>query len=73
MNEDNTIHDIHMPIKEIVPLINPNDIEITGWDISDLNMYEATRRAKVIDYNLQQNLKDYLGNITPMKAFYNPE
>jgi len=42
------LKDVFLPIKEIVPLVNPNDITITGWDISNLNMYEATKRAKVL-------------------------
>lgn len=29
----------------MIPLVDPNDLEITGWDISKLNMYESCYRA----------------------------
>jgi hypothetical protein len=34
-----------MPIKEIAPLAKPNDFVITGWDISNMNVYDACKRA----------------------------
>lgn len=40
-----TVKDVFKIIKDIVPLVNPNDIEITGWDIQDLNLYEAAQNS----------------------------
>ena len=37
------------PFKSLVPMVEPNDIVVTGWDISKLNLYEATKRAKVLE------------------------
>jgi len=39
-------------LKDILPLVNPNDVVIGGWDISKLNLGEALKRAQVLDYNL---------------------
>jgi len=36
----------------MVPLVNPNDIEITGWDISDFNLYDSCVRAQVLEPSL---------------------
>jgi hypothetical protein len=30
---------VFTPIKELLPMVNPIDIEVTGWDISGMNMY----------------------------------
>lgn len=40
--------DVHVPLKSLVPMINPNDIEIDGWDISSLDLGQSMKRAKVI-------------------------
>jgi len=41
-----------MPLKDILPTVNPNDVVIGGWDISKINLAEAMKRAEVIDYDL---------------------
>lgn len=51
--------DVYVPLKSLVPMLNPNDIEIDGWDISSMNLGQAMKRAKVIEYlcnNLQLKL-----------------
>jgi len=46
------LEDVFMTIKDLVPLVNPNDIEITGWDISDMDLYDACKRAQVLEPSL---------------------
>jgi len=41
--------DVYVPLKSLVPMINPNDIEIDGWDISSLDLGQAMKRAEVYD------------------------
>lgn len=45
-------------------------MEIDGWDISSLNLYEGMKRAAVFDYDLQQKLRKHLEPITPRKAVF---
>lgn len=53
INKDtNELKDVFKVVKDIVPLVDPNDIEITGWDISNLNMYESCYRAQVLEPTL---------------------
>jgi myo-inositol-1-phosphate synthase len=33
-------------------MVDPNDIVLTGWDISGLNIYESCKRAKVYEPDL---------------------
>lgn len=42
---DGKIEDVYKPIKELVPMVNPVDIEVGGWDISGLNLFESCKRA----------------------------
>lgn len=60
-----------MPIKDIIPFVNPCDIEFSGWDISEKNMYEAARRAKVLEPDCIRQLKEDLEKIVPLPAALN--
>jgi myo-inositol-1-phosphate synthase len=42
---DGKVEDVYVPIKDLLPQVNPVDFEITGWDISSSNMYDACKRA----------------------------
>ena len=37
--------EVFLPLKEIVPMVNPNDWVIGGWDISGYNLADAMARA----------------------------
>ena len=54
-------------------MVNPIDIEIAGWDISGLNLYDACRRAKVLEPSLIEQLKEQLQAINPLPAALTPE
>lgn len=62
--------DYFMPMKEMVPMLNPNDIYLDGWDISSLNLAEAMKRAKVLDINLQKQLYPMMEKMVPRKALF---
>jgi len=44
--------EVYLPMKEILPLVNPDDIVLGGWDISSLDLGEAVKRAQVLEYHL---------------------
>ncbi len=54
-------------------MVNPCDLEISGWDISGLNMFEACKRAKVLEPDLIRQLKPDLEKIKPLPAAFNRE
>lgn len=56
-----------------MPMVNPVDFEISGWDISDLNLYESCRRAKVLEPSLIEQLRADLEQIKPLPAVLNPD
>ena len=57
-------------IKEFVPLANLNDLVFTGWDIFEDDMYSAARKAGVLERDLLDQIKPFLGGIKPMKAVF---
>lgn len=62
--------DFYMPMRDLVPMLDPNEIIIDGWDISSLNLADAMRRAKVIDVQLQKQLRPYMESIKPRRALF---
>lgn len=60
-------------MNSILPLVSPDDVVITGWDISKLNLSEAMRRAQVLEYNLIEKLDPYMKDIVPKPAIYYPD
>jgi myo-inositol-1-phosphate synthase len=60
-------------MKDILPMVNPNDLVLDGWDISALNIADAMERAKVLDYNLQIQLRPLMQKMRPRKAIFDPD
>ncbi len=63
---------VYIPFKDILPMVNPNDFVIGGWDINSMNLGDAMRRAKVMDFNLQQMLYPHMEKIKPLPSIYSP-
>ena len=36
---------MYLPLKDILPLANPDEMVVSGWDISGLDMIESMKRA----------------------------
>lgn len=46
------LSDVHKPVKDIMPMVDPCDFVISGWDISNANLYEACKRSRVLEPDL---------------------
>lgn len=71
IDEEN--NDYFVPFKSIVPLLDPNDIVLGGWDISKTNLGDAMRRAKVLDVQLQDQVYEKLSKMKPLPSIYAPD
>lgn len=60
-------------IKDFVPLADLKDIEFGGWDIFEDNVYEAASKARVIQKDDIEPIKNELSAIKPWKAVFNKE
>lgn len=54
--------EVYVPMKDVVPMLDPNDLIIDGWDISKMNLAESMKRAKVLEYDVQRQLYDQVSN-----------
>jgi myo-inositol-1-phosphate synthase len=57
-------------VKEFVPLAGLDDLVFTGWDIFEDDMYTAAAKAGVLERNLLDQVKPFLGAIKPLKAVF---
>jgi len=56
-----------------LPMVNPNELVVGGWDISKLDLASAMKRAEVLDYDLQRQLAPHMKDIVPMPSIYYPD
>jgi myo-inositol-1-phosphate synthase len=68
-----TGEDVFVPLKGMVPMVDPNDIVWGGWDINNANLADAMERAQVLDWDLQRQLIPLMKNIRPLPAIYIPD
>lgn len=62
----------YVPFSSVLPMLNPTDIVIGGWDINNLPLGDAMRRAGVFDHTLQNMLYKQLQTITPLPGIFRP-
>lgn len=62
--------EVFLPLNQVLPLVDPNAIVVGGWDISDMNLADAMKRAEVLEYDLQVQLTPYMKNMVPLPAVY---
>jgi len=62
--------DVHVPFSALLPMVNPNDLVIGGWDISKANLDDAMKRAQVLDVTLQEQLRPHMAQLQPMPSIY---
>lgn len=65
--------EVFVPFKSLLPMVEPNDIVFGGWDISGLNLADAMTRAKVLDIDLQKQLRPYMKDMVPLPGIYDPD
>jgi myo-inositol-1-phosphate synthase len=61
---------VHVPFKDILPMVKPNDLVIGGWDISSTPLGDAMAAAKVLDYDLQSKLYPIMQQMVPLPSLY---
>lgn len=70
---DEECKDVYIPMKDFVPMVNPDDIVVDGWDISSLNIGDSMRRAQVLDVELQDQVYNVLAAMKPRPSIYDPD
>ena len=57
-------------IKDFISIASLESLCFGGWDIFEDNVYEAASKAKVLEQNLLDQLKEPLSKIKPMSAVF---
>src|SRR5262245_32740421 len=57
-------------IKKFVPLADLSQLVFTGWDIFEDNMYEAARKAGVLERELLDQIKPFMESVKPLPAVF---
>jgi len=65
--------DVYVALKNLVPMVEPNDIIFGGWDINGANLAEAMERAQVLEWDLQRQLIPHMKDMKPLPAIYIPD
>ncbi|XP_075164862.1 inositol-3-phosphate synthase [Haematobia irritans] len=65
--------DVYAPMKDLVPMVNPDDIIVDGWDISSMNIGDSMKRAQVLDVELQDQLYADLSAMKPRPSIYDAD
>ncbi|ODV96512.1 hypothetical protein PACTADRAFT_2803 [Pachysolen tannophilus NRRL Y-2460] len=65
--------DVYAPFNDVLPLVNPNDLVVGGWDINGADLKKAMERAQVLDIDLQKKLGPYMKDIKPLPSVYYPD
>lgn len=64
--------EVFTPFNKIVPMVNPNDLVIGGWDINNMNLADAMERASVFEPDLQAKLRPHMEKIVPLPSVHYP-
>jgi len=59
-----------VPVRDLVPLVQPDRLVFGGWDIFPDDVYAAARKAGVLERELLDQLRPELEAIAPMKAVF---
>jgi myo-inositol-1-phosphate synthase len=70
LGDDQSGTQIVVPFKDLLPMVNPSDLVISGWDINSANLYEATKRAHVLEPSLISQLATELSQIKPLPGAF---
>ncbi|XP_022228941.2 inositol-3-phosphate synthase [Drosophila obscura] len=73
IGSDEAGSDVFVPMKELLPMVEPNDIVVDGWDISNLHLADAMVRAEVLDVALQDLLYEQMAKLKPRPSIYDPD
>jgi myo-inositol-1-phosphate synthase len=73
LGSDASGDDVYIPFRSVLPMVDPNNLIVSGWDISGQNMAEAMERAQVLPYDLQRQLVPLMKDMKPLPSIYEPD
>jgi myo-inositol-1-phosphate synthase len=71
--DSKTGEEVNIPFHRLMPMVHPNDLVISGWDISGLNLAEAMDRARVLQPTLKSQVRKEMALLKPLPSIYYPD
>jgi myo-inositol-1-phosphate synthase len=71
--DSKTGEEVNIPFHRLLPMVHPNDLVISGWDISGLNLAEAMDRARVLQPTLKAQVRKEMALMKPLPSIYYPD
>lgn len=65
--------EVYVPMSSLLPMVDPDDIVVDGWDISGLNLADSMKRAEVLDPLLQDQLQPLMVKMKPRPSIYDAD
>lgn len=65
-----TLEEVNVPLKSVVPMVEPDDLVIGGWDCNSMKLGDAMRRAAVLEVTLQDKVYEMMQQYTPLPAIF---
>ncbi|CAH0564849.1 unnamed protein product [Brassicogethes aeneus] len=65
--------DVNVQLSQVLPMVDPNDIVVDGWDISAKTIAESAERAGVLEPSLLQQLGAHLQGLKPRPSIYDQD
>lgn len=73
LGTDENGEDAFVGLNKLVPMVDPDDIVVDGWDISGLNLGDAMKRAEVLEVELQDQVYMQMTLLKPRPSIYDPD
>ncbi|KEG08427.1 myo-inositol-1-phosphate synthase [Trypanosoma grayi] len=64
------MEEVFVPLKDVVPMLNPTNLVIGGWDCSSMSIGDAMRRAQVLEITLQDAVYEHMKDMKPLPAAF---
>ncbi|KAA0149228.1 hypothetical protein FNF27_05576 [Cafeteria roenbergensis] len=65
--------DVYVPMTSVVPMLDPTEVVIGGWDISSADLGASMERAAVLPYDLQRQLRPAMDELRPLPSIFEPD
>lgn len=71
--EASSARDVNVPFHRVLPMVHPDDLVLSGWDISGMDLGRAMDRAQVLEPSLKAQLAKEMAAMVPLPSIYYPD
>ena len=65
--------EVYVPLHDVLPIVEPNELVVSGWDINNADLATAMDRAQVLEPDLKRQLAPLMKKMHPLPSVYSPD